>query len=371
MTCDLTAYIHKSPDSNDDDAGGATGGDNREIVIQIQFQVEHTGEQVSYRPYIVSQTNYTVPTLSEAEMEQANYEHRRQQAIENGNNYNFGDAEADFVSEMEHFAMQTGGANGSGSPQVGGRQYFGSTAGSSNGNNVGSQQDFFEDYEWMVEMDKFDEDTMRQIEKEEDDDLDDMFWWNPDAGCEAAPSTKKEAKAGGQPAAASSTRQGHPSPRGNRPTTNRQSSQHTSNPLSFNPLAQQQQPNHHNSPSRQNGHVNNRFQNSNNNSRNSTRSNGHTFNPLAGADFGFRGDGAAQRNGMPQQQNRRINGHHNPSHHHHQQQQHHRHHHHHRAVTTAPGGSADDLAAAMGGVDINKFNFNPDATSFVPSWLKK
>lgn len=348
MSCDLTAYIQKSAESQDDDADRS----NTEIVIQIQIQVNQDTEHVSYIPYLYSQTNYQVPALSEAEMEQANYEHRRNQAIENGNSYQFDDTE--FMKEMEGFVMQ----NGHGSPQVKGKQYFGGQVGG--GGPGQGQQDFFEDYEWMVEMDKFDEDTMRQIEKEEDDDIDDMFWWNPDAGCEAAPSTKKEAKATAQTTSRQDNRPQRTNPRYNSPQrrappnqahnpqrhhqhTNRHpqhpqhaqqhphKSNHQQQQLSFNPLA--------GAPASTNGYQTQQYQRTH-----------HTFNPLAGQSDS-RGYGGV--NG-----HRQLNGNRNSQYHHRQQ-----------ATTAAMGG--EELAAAMGGVDINKFHLNPDATSFVPSWLKK
>ena len=130
MSCDLTAYIQKSVENDENSPDNI----NSEVIIQIQIQVNQDTNEVSYIPFLSSQTTYSVPQLSEGEMEQANYEHRRQRAIENGQSFDF---EAEFVSEMENFASQPSGPE----------QQMQS-------GNGGSQQDFFKDYEWMVNMGK-------------------------------------------------------------------------------------------------------------------------------------------------------------------------------------------------------------------------
>lgn len=337
MSCDLTAYIQKSVESTDDSSETS----NSEIIIQIQIQVNQETNQVSYIPYLASQTTYAVPPVTEAAMEQANYEHRRQRAIENGASYNF-EADAEFMNDMESFAMHNGSGNHASAVEQRQGNQFG---GASNSGRTGSQQNFFEDYEWMVEMDQFDEDTIRQIEKEEDDDLDDMFWWNPDAGCEAAPSTKKQAKHGSRPSPPTQQRTSHPPAQKSSPSRqyrpnhhhqhrNNQSQRHTSNPLSFNPLAGQQQ--------------NGQYRHQNGGYRQNHRPSQHSFNPLSGAS-----NHPSPYHGN-YQHSHYMNGHAATP------------------TTTAPmNGHRDELSAAMNSVDINKFNFNPDATSFVPKWMKK
>lgn len=148
------------------------------------------------------------------------------------------------------------------------------------------QKPDFSEYEWMMDLEEFDEQAMKRIEQ--NDDLDDMFYWDPTKGV-----TEGKAKA----------KQNHAPPQQSLPQNQ------YANPFSSNfqkNSMQQQQPS------------------------NQKQVQQPTFNPLAQ----------------------------------HQQAQ--------NVMASGDGqGPSDDLSRAMGGVNLNKFHLNPDATTFVPSWLKK
>ena len=57
----------------------------------------------------------------------------------------------------------------------------------------GHIQNDFSEYEWMVDMDKFDEEELRKIEEE--DDIDEIYYWNPEEGCEGSVEGKAEVMA--------------------------------------------------------------------------------------------------------------------------------------------------------------------------------
>lgn len=165
----------------------------------------------------------------------------------------------------------------------------------------------FSEYEWMMDLDEFDEQAMKRIEQ--NDDLDDMFYWDPSKGVTEGKSKVNKNQHQAQ------QQQVQP-----------QESQRTSN-------------RNHNEPSNHTHHTQNRYVNPfSSNFQNKpqgppqkqapTQSHSHSFNPL----------GQQQQNVMASGDGQ------NPS---------------------------DDLSRAMGGVNLNKFHLNPDATTFVPSWLKK
>lgn len=154
----------------------------------------------------------------------------------------------------------------------------------------------FSEYEWMMNLDEFDEQAMKRIEQ--NDDLDDMFYWDPSKGVtEGKTKAKNQAQQNYQPA----------------PTQQTQISQQPVQNRYVNPFSS----NFQNKPQEQNQ----------NQQQKPAQPNQHSFNPL-GQQQNVMASGDAQ----------------NPS---------------------------DDLSRAMGGVNLNKFHLNPEATTFVPSWLKK
>lgn len=283
------------------------------------------------------------------------YEDRRNRAIENG--------QLDFEQDAEEFLQYL-------ENQSRGGQQTGSNQQSSRGGST-QKDDFFKEYEWMVDMDQFDEETMQKIEHA--DDLDDMFYWDVDQGCEGEASGKAQDNNTSQPISEVNSNQFDNSSRRN---TSRDNSYQANN--------QQPQQHHHHNHHRQSNssnHHNSNYKGKNYNPN--YKKQGGYANPLArganaqvsqnpfGSNFGN-----MQQNGYAQQQHQ-DNSQRNQHHHHHQQQQPRQHTFNplagqqQAAGDSSTAGAADELSQSMGGVNLNKFHFNPDATSFVPSWLKK
>lgn len=161
----------------------------------------------------------------------------------------------------------------------------------------------FSEYEWMMDLDEFDEQAMKRIEQ--NDDLDDMFYWDPSKG----------------------VTEGKSKPKHNNRASNRNNNHHQAHHSS-------QQNNHH---PQQNRYV----------------------NPFSS---NFQNKPPQQQ--APAQQKQAPPSFNNPLG---QQQQ--------QPQNVMASGDvhdpSDDISRAMGGVNLNKFHLNPDATTFVPSWLKK
>lgn len=218
-----------------------------------------------------------------------------------------------------------------------------------------TSQNFFEDYEWMVDMEEFDEDAIKKFEMEEED-LDDLFYWDVDKGTTTAgKGDQVETQAGGD------NRRNYNSPR----SPNYSQKQP--------PRQQQQQSSHHGRQQQQ-------------------QQQSHTFNPLYASNNNSSSVHSSSHNSSSQyhhsqqrqQQQQRQHFYQPP-----QQQQHHQQQRSNRQTNShtfnplagPPQGNAPTnnnnqssisaLTNSMQAVDIHQFNFNPEATSFVPSWLTK
>lgn len=205
----------------------------------------------------------------------------------------------------------------------------------------------FSEYEWMMELEEFDSQAMQKIEQ--DDDLDDMFYWDPTKGCMEGKQNKKNKNLNAQPC------------QNQKNQLNQQNQQ-----IQQNPQNQQNQQHRHNTQNSQkqqstlnpfsSNFQNTTFQHSEN--KQNIQNTGLQNSVFQNSEFqnsGFQNSGfqnsSFQNSGF---QNAGFNnGSQNFTHC--QQEVH----------------PADELSRAMGGVDLNKFNLNPDATTFVPSWLKK
>ena len=181
---------------------------------------------------------------------------------------------------------------------------------------AGTKPDFSE-YEWMVNSEEFDSQAMQQIEQD-DDDLDDMFYWDPSKGCTKGKSTVKK--------------------------------EQTQTENNNNSCSLFQNFTHHNNQQFQNFQS---FQNNNNNQKQQQTSDKNFITNPFSSNFQNNPEMNHQfnQNGLTQNFNNNNNK---------DQQQ--------KNNNSIPG---DDLARAMGGVNLNKFHLNPEATTFVPSWLKK
>lgn len=155
--------------------------------------------------------------------------------------------------------------------------------------DVKQQQPDFSEYEWMMDLEEFDEQAMKRIEQ--NDDLDDMFYWDPTKGVTEGKSKAKQNQAPSPP------QQSQPA------TSNRYVNPFSSNFQSNSTQQQQQQ-----QPSNQKQVQQPTFKHQ------------QAQNVMASGDS---------------------------------------------------QGPSDEISRAMGGVNLNKFHLNPDATTFVPSWLKK
>lgn len=187
----------------------------------------------------------------------------------------------------------------------------------------------FSEYEWMMEQDEFDSQAKQRIEQ--DDDIDDMFYWDPSKGCTAGKSAAKNQQN-------IQNQQNSHQFQGNQDN----SSQFQQNPSDFqqntSQLNTQSSPftsNFQNSAALKQGNFNNTgFQKAPAQIHNNFQSNFQNHNPF-----------------QAQVQNQN----------HHFQVQ--------KQEVQATG--SDKLSNAMNGVDLNKFDLNPKANAFVPSWLKK
>jgi hypothetical protein len=182
----------------------------------------------------------------------------------------------------------------------------------------------FSEYEWMMDLEEFDSQAMQRIEQ--DDDLDDMFYWDPLKGCTEGKSASKKDQ---------------PQNSDIRTNQHSQNNQNTHNSQNY-----QNSQNAHNVQKQQNTNISlnpfsSNFQNTVFQQHESKQNSGFQNTGIQNAGF--------QNTGFQ-------NGSQNFQSPFHKQQE------------VLP---ADELANAMGGVNLNKFNLNPDATTFVPSWLKK
>jgi len=174
-------------------------------------------------------------------------------------------------------------------------------------------------YEWMVNSEEFDSQAMQQIEQ--DDDLDDMFYWDPSKGCTKGKSTLKKEQ------------------------QHQQQSQTENNNNNNNYSLFQ----NFNSQPFQNNYG---FQNVQDNNNQKLSDKNFITNPFS-CNFQNNAEIINQNQNNNNNSAQNINK---------QEQQ-----------KNSDSGllPGDDLARAMGGVNLNKFHLNPEATTFVPSWLKK
>lgn len=187
----------------------------------------------------------------------------------------------------------------------------------------------FSEYEWMMEQDEFDSQAKQRIEQ--DDDIDDMFYWDPSKGCTAGKSAAKNQQN-------IQNQQNSHQFQGNQDNSS-QFQQNTSdfqqNTSQLNTQSSPFTSNFQNSAALKQGNFNNTgFQKAPAQIHNNFQSNFQNHNPF-----------------QAQVQNQN----------HHFQVQ--------KQEVQATG--SDELSNAMNGVDLNKFDLNPKANAFVPSWLKK
>jgi len=184
----------------------------------------------------------------------------------------------------------------------------------------------FAEYEWMMQQDEFDSEAKQRIEQ--DDDIDDMFYWDPSKGCTAGKAAAK---------------------------------------IQQNVHNQQNGQNHQNV---QNG-QNHQFQNNQNqnsqfqqNPQQSTQFHTQSSSPFT-SNFQNSADlkqGFQNFQKAPAQIHQSgFQSYQNPFQ---AQNQHFQ-------VQKQEVQAGDELSKAMNGVDLNKLNLNPEANAFVPSWLKK
>lgn len=170
-----------------------------------------------------------------------------------------------------------------------------------NDNSKTQSKPDFSEYEWMVNSEEFDSQAMKKIEQ--DDDIDDMFYWDPSKGCVEGKSATKR------------TQDQSPIDQNDFVQKNFNNNIGSTNPFSSN------------------------FQNS------ATQ---HRANPSlqsSGSIFQNFDQDCSNKNQIKQ------------------------------VGLQNSFQDRDDrdcpLSHAMNGVNLNKFHLNPEATTFVPSWLKK
>jgi len=284
------------------------------------------------------------------------YEQRRDQAIANGQ-MEFELAGEDFLQEMQQIEQAEQAA---------------------------ASKDAFAEYEWMMNPEEFDESALKDIRKQVSaDDLDDMFYWDVDQGCEGQAGGKNNSSPRrnnnndghwnnnnqrNNNNSWGSNQQNNNSWNNNWSNNNRGSQggrgDQPGNHHSHNPLQQQSRNNYSNNPlsqaagTQRNHHQQQRTNNYNNQHHHQQQQNqyqqqkqqqssggggGYTFNPLARntgrhtqSQYNY-----SKPNPPPQQP----------------QQQ--------------PQDPIAQLTNNMNNVDLRRFHYNPEATSFVPSWLKK
>lgn len=183
-------------------------------------------------------------------------------------------------------------------------------------NNQAKPQNPFEEYEWMVDMDKFDQEHLKQIA--EDDELEELFYWDPENGCNGTPSGKNEVKQKKLTHKTSSSRNSTT----NTPTAHTTNHSQVHGHIPNLPVAQPVQEQNSAKPS-------------------------YTFNPLSDStyqtNFNSNGRSAPMRTGLP-------NG---------------------RAAPQKASSTHDELLSSFDNINLDRFNFNPNAKEFVPSWLNR
>jgi len=176
----------------------------------------------------------------------------------------------------------------------------------------------FSEYEWMMEQEEFDSQAKKRLEQ--DDDIDDMFYWDPSQGCTAGKSAAKNQQ--------NVQEQQNVSQFQNNSQNTFQTASHSQPSTQFHPQSSPFTSNFQNSADLKQGlqfqkapaQIHNNFQSS-------------YQNPFQASQV--------------QTQNQ------------------------HFQVQKQEVQAGDELSRAMNGVDLNKFDLNPEANAFVPSWLKK
>jgi len=182
----------------------------------------------------------------------------------------------------------------------------------------------FSEYEWMMEQEEFDSQAKQRIEQ--DDDIDDMFYWDPSKGCTAGKSAAKNGQ----------------NVQNQQNNHQFQNTQNTSSQFQQKPSVQQNTQFH-----TQSSPFTSNFQNSADLKQGNFHNTGFQKAP-AQIHSSFQSN--YQNPFQAQVQNQ------NP---------------HFQVQKQEVQASGDELSSAMNGVDLNKNNLNPEANAFVPSWLKK